>query len=113
MAKLKLEELQVESFATTGTSEQRGTVGAHQAQCTGYFSTCPNTGSLDAHACPGTASDDTLCGGSAVCSLLGTGPCATYVDTCNGYTGCGSCAPALSCDLAYGCSGTSYDLQAC
>lgn len=49
----------------------------------------------------------------SVCSRLGTGPCATYVYSRNGHTGCGTCASALSCDMAPGCGGTSFDLQPC
>lgn len=116
MKKLKLEDLRVDSFVTSGRDVPRGTVGAHQSPpvCTGYLSTCGGNGSTaDYLTCPGGASDDTYCGGTPVCSLLGTGPCPTYGDTCNGHTGCGSCAPALTCDLQYGCGGTSFDLQAC
>jgi hypothetical protein len=92
MKKLRIEDLQVESFQTvTAQQELRGTVHPHQEPCTGARTGCgSNEGSYDILTCPGTASDDGFCGGgtgaeSGCCHPYGPSLDWTFCETecCN------------------------------
>jgi hypothetical protein len=95
--KLNLEQLTVDSFDTTATQKERGTVFGEQ--CTCYTQcTCPGCPSCDAtcpNTCAYTCDDNTClascngtCGGS--CDGAWTCDYCTINDaTCNGYGTCG------------------------
>jgi hypothetical protein len=91
--KLNLEELAVESFATTPDSRVEGGTVFGQ-QCTCYTQcTCPGCPTCDA-SCNGT------CGGTCEASCNGTcgGTCdASCIDTCAGFT-CGYTCDASCID---------------
>ena len=101
--KLRLEDLRIDSFATTPVEKAKGTVFGEQ--CTCYTNcTCPGcptcnascNGTCDA-SCNGTcdASCNGTCGGAS-CDLSCGGTCGDY--TCNQ-----SCDGGYTCD--YTCSG--------
>lgn len=116
MKKLRLEELAVESFVTSPRAAVRGTVVAYTGNIelgcynttSGEYSAFATCGSGGAGCTDNTAhADCTVDDG-------GTRHGITCDVTCiKGATDCGTCAPAASCDLQYGCSGTSFDMQAC
>lgn len=105
MKKLQIEELAVESFVTSREVAVRGTVAAHQDDTNSVYTAC--------NTC-GTACTDVTCYASCDGDTGGTRNGITCNVTClNGVTDCGTCAPAASCDLQYGCGGTSFDMQPC
>ncbi|HEU0012528.1 MAG TPA: pinensin family lanthipeptide [Longimicrobium sp.] len=115
---LNLEDLTVESFATTVGMEARGTVDAHASldnntncgtycQTEAYRLTCAPTNCTEGY----DDSDDGFCP-SVPATCVGCPP-QTYGHTCYGHTGCGTCPGAVTCDLDYGCSGNSMDMQPC
>jgi hypothetical protein len=83
--KLRLEDLQIDSFTTTQVRKEKGTVYGEQCTCH-TACTCPGCPTCDA-SCNGT------CGGSC------NGTCDA---SCNGTCGGASCG--ASCD--YSCGGT-------
>lgn len=105
MKKLHLEDLKVDSFVTSMGSAPRGTVAGH-AETDQCFT--PNVAYTCGVDCSGACTTDT-----------GPGERTRAGVTCNvtclkGFpSDCGTCAPAASCDYAYGCSGTSFDAQPC
>lgn len=113
MKKLRLEELAVDSFITSSGGSAGGTVrGMSGDNCwtntNSVYSACPTCGSGGATCTDETADADCTTGGG------GTRWGMSCDMTCiKGQTDCGTCAPAASCDLQYGCSGTSFDLQPC
>jgi hypothetical protein len=81
--KLHLEELSVESFDTTSTETEKGTVFGEQCTCPTQC-TCPGCPTCDA-TCPATCAytcDDATCAGTCA----NTCNCATYAYTCDGCT---------------------------
>ena len=81
MRKLKLEALQVESFDTTATQGERGTVHGQQCTCGGPY-TCAWT--CDDHTCLFTCDDPT-------CAVSCNGTCEASCDSC--YSCWDSCRP--------------------
>ena len=95
--KLDLEDLSVESFATTPEPRREGGTVFGQ-QCTCYTQcTCPGCPTCDA-SCNGT------CGGTCDASCNGTcgGTCGA---SCNGTCGCEFSAPGCNYTVV-GCTGT-------
>ena len=82
--KLKLEDLQIDSFSTTPVKREKGTVYGEQCTCP-TACTCPGCPTCDA-SCNGT------CGGTCDASCNGT--CG---DSCD----CGTFDTCISCE--YGC----------
>lgn len=122
MKKLRIEDLQVDTFVTSHGGEFRGTVAGHDsmptAGCPTLNAACINSdmnGTCDTCGpnCTdgGTASDDGFCPTGGCANSINI--CPTAGSTCNGYTNCGTCAGAATCDLQEGCGGTSFDLQIC
>jgi hypothetical protein len=99
--KLRLDDLQVDTFQTTSVSKQKGTVLGEQ-QCTCYTACGQNT-------CPGCPTCDASCNGTCGASCNGT--CGATCDaSCYGscdYT-C-DCPSAATCD--YTCSGYATALD--
>lgn len=113
MKKLRLEELAVDSFITSSGASFGGTVkGMSGDNCwtntNSVYSACPTCGSGGAGCTDQTA--DTGCTDPG-----GTRNGITCNVTClKGFpSDCGTCGADPSCDLQYGCSGTSFDAQAC
>jgi hypothetical protein len=100
--KLNLDELSVESFDTTRSEKNRGTVFGEQCTCWTACgqNTCPGCPTCD-NTCAGTCAftcDDASCAGTCDASCNGTcnycGPsydyCGTQYDrTCQNYGSCG------------------------
>jgi hypothetical protein len=86
--KLKLEDLQIDSFSTTTVKKEKGTVYGEQCTCP-TACTCPGCPTCDA-SCNGT------CGGTCDASCNGT--CG---DTCDCETSYASCLDSCG----YTCSG--------
>ncbi|HEX6039290.1 pinensin family lanthipeptide [Longimicrobium sp.] len=116
MKKLSLDDLTVDSFVTSSHSVVRGTViaftGIEKLGCnnttSGEYSAFATCGSAGAGCSNETCDADCTGDGG------GTANGITCNVTCiKGATDCGTCAPAASCDLQYGCSGTSFDMQPC
>jgi hypothetical protein len=113
MKKLKVDDLQVESFETTQLpASPRGTVRAHSAGVD-EMGTCFAVNTLCGFQC-GYTEGGTDCGGG------GTGICTQYAYTCGeegtcapGATMCGTCYGEATCDLQYGCGGTTDGPQIC
>jgi hypothetical protein len=87
--RLKLEDLQIDSFSTTPVKKEKGTVYGEQCTCR-TACTCPGCPTCDA-SCNGTC--DASCNGTCVASCNGTCGdscgCPTYDDSCNScYYGC-------------------------
>ena len=81
--KLDMEQLTVESFDTSNSQEQRGTVMGEQCTCPSACS-CPGCPSCDA-TCPATCyntCDDYSCANTC------DGNCEVYSDACNSYAPC-------------------------
>ena len=87
--KLQLEDLRIDSFTTTGSRKEKGTVYGEQCTCQ-TACTCPGCPTCDA-SCNGT------CGGTcaATCNASCYGTCDYSCDggfscyqTCNHYSGC-------------------------
>jgi hypothetical protein len=94
--KLHLDELAVESFDTTATAKEKGTVFGEQ--CTCYTNcTCPGCPTCD-HTCAYTC-DDATCPACPTCAASCNGTCQycgesyDYCGTQNDYT----CKPYGSC----------------
>jgi hypothetical protein len=119
--KLRLEDLQIDSFSTTQVRKEKGTV--YGELCTCYTQcTCPGcptcyascNGTCDA-SCNGTcdASCDGTCGGTGAASCDFT--CATCFQSCDGgYTCDPTCAgwatyagPNMPCNMCGGGGGVS------
>jgi hypothetical protein len=99
--KLRLEDLQVDTFRTTAAQREKGTV--YGEQCT-----CPT-----ACTCPGCPTCDASCNGTcgATCDASCNGTCeASCNDTC--YDTCaGSCISCrFSCDDMYTCVNGVYGM---
>jgi hypothetical protein len=96
--KLKIEELHVESFATSSKTARRGTVVAHNTadgvSCDTWCTTEANRASCSPAQCtgttPGTQSADILCYTAVGCSDSCTGPygCACTKTESFDYTFC-------------------------
>lgn len=117
MKKLRLEELHVESFTTTAQAVARGTVMGHGTEggdsCIIQCATMAGMGSCVPAEC-GTSFDPN-------CETGGpSNLCTRYAVTCGeagscapGATMCGTCYGEATCDLQYGCGGTTQGPQIC
>jgi hypothetical protein len=106
--KLRLEDLQVDTFQITAARREKGTVFGEQ--CTCYTQcTCPGCPTCDASCngtcnCPGGTGGGT---GNASCDFTCEASCnGTCDDTCAG--SCASCQ--FSCDDMYTCANGVYGL---
>jgi hypothetical protein len=99
--KLRLDDLQVDTFQTTTVRKGKGTVFGEQCTCQTQC-TCPGCPTCYA-SCNGTC--DASCNGSCECPVD-----ATYGDTC--YDSCAvSCATCqFSCDDMYTCVNGVYGM---
>ncbi len=100
--RLDLEDLSVESFATTPEAGTEGGTVFGQ-QCTCYTNcTCPGCPTCDA-SCNGTCGG--TCGGTCDASCNGTCAGATCDASCNGtcdYSCYGTCDYTCECNYTYG-----------
>jgi hypothetical protein len=99
--KLRLDDLQVDTFQTTAPRREKGTVFGEQ--CTCYTQcTCPGCPTCDA-SCNGTC--NASCNGTCddTCGATGNDTC---YDTCA--ASCGTCQ--FSCDDMYTCANGVYGL---
>jgi hypothetical protein len=91
--RLRLDDLQVDTFHTTTVQKEKGTVFGEQCTC---YTQC---------TCPGCPTCDASCNGTCDASCNGT--CA---DTCDSTCGCGeetydaSCVSCLSCAKPWLCN---------
>jgi hypothetical protein len=91
--RLKLDDLQVDTFQTTSTEKQKGTVFGEQ--CTCYTQcTCPGCPTCDA-SCNGSC--DASCNGTcaATCNASCNGTCDYTCDYSCGYTCDGQTCPTF------------------
>ena len=107
--KLRLDDLQVDSFQTTMVRKEKGTVFGEQCTCRTQC-TCPGCPTCDA-SCNGTcgASCNGTCDASCYGTCGDTCDCVsndTCYDTCAG--SCGTCQ--FSCDDMYTCVGGVYGI---
>ena len=103
--KLRLEDLQVDTFRTTTVRKEKGTVFGEQCTCQTQC-TCPGCPTCYA-SCNGTC--DASCNGS--CAATCDGTCgATCNDTC--YDTCAACGGSgqFSCDDMYSCVNGVYGI---
>jgi hypothetical protein len=103
MKKLRLDDLQVDSFTTSPETRGRGTIAGLQDDTHSVYTACFTCGTECSDGCdPGT---------DPGAGTLGEYTCG---ETCqNGATNCGTCFEQASCDLQHGCGGTSFDNQMC
>lgn len=118
MKKLRIEDLHVDSFVTSLESVRRGTVMAHATEgVDSCIIQCATMAGMATCAAPECTYD-------AGCTTGGDTPhtngCTQVQQTCGaagtcapGATGCGSCVGQETCDLQYGCGGTTGGVAAC
>lgn len=111
MKKLNVDDLRIESFVTSNSHGLRGTVAANQTGdgCWSDYSACPTCENPCSANCTDPSGDTPHTNGCTqvqqTCGAAGT--CAP------GATGCGSCVGQETCDLQYGCGGTTDGIAAC
>jgi hypothetical protein len=110
MKKLNVEDLVVDSFATSETLGMRGTIAAHQVSNASACNTYCMTEAYRA-SCPGGECTDPETGGGGTERTRAGVTC--NVTCLKGVTDCGTCYPGASCDGGYGCQGTSMDMMPC
>ena len=108
--RLKLEDLQIDSFTTTSVKKEKGTVYGEQCTCP-TACTCPGCPTCDA-SCNGTCGTcDASCGGT--CDASCNGSCG---DTCAGCTwdaSCGGNSCNYTCEGFATYAGGRYDCVLC
>ena len=96
--RLQLEDLRIESFTTTSSQKEKGTVFGEQCTCQTACS-CPGCPTCDA-SCNGT------CGGTCAgtCEASCNGTCDYSCDTCGGSCGGAGDSCYQTCALYSGCT---------